>query len=494
MDSSLLTYRITKLGCMNLNIYHGSEINAIDLETEKNGLDTFTLMENAGRSIFEAVEHRISKQSRIIILAGKGNNGGDGIVLARYLKINDYNVDLVFPLGESATEVSKKHLHYFLNCGYQLASINGSYDVIIDALLGVGTRLPLSEQIITLIQWANHQQAFRMAIDLPTGVQSDYGEVQIAFQSDLTLCLHGFKPSAFLEGSIEFYGEKQVLSIGLPQKGKWRIWQKKDVKATFLRRAGHAHKGTFGTGLLIAGCDEMPGSAMLASLGAMRAGIGKLAVATSPFASSIIATRVPECTYVHNGLERIAEGMLVDGYSAVAIGSGIKEEELIEKALLTLWGSNLPIILDAGALKKRDYPNRKAPIIVTPHPREFSKMTGITVRDIQRNRLELASKFSVENHVITILKGRNTVIAFPNGELLINETGNVGLAKGGTGDTLTGMLLAFLSSYQNVKSAVANAVYLHGASADYYKKERAATSMLASDVSENLTYVMKEFE
>ena len=238
----------------------------------------------------------------------------------------------------------------------------------------------------------------------------------------------------------------------------------------------------------------MPGSAMLACIGAMRAGIGKLAVATSPFASSIIATRVPECTYVHNGLERLAQGMTLDGYRAVAIGPGLENEDLIEDALVTLWESNLPIILDAGALKKRKYPNRKAPIIVTPHPREFSKMTGIFVQDIQRNRLELASEFSMNNQVITILKGRNTVIAFPDGELLINETGNVGLAKGGTGDTLTGMLFAFLSSYQNVKHAVANAVYFHGASADYYTKEKAATSMLASDVSENLAYVMKEFE
>ena len=476
-----------------MNIYHGSEIKVIDLQAEKNGLDTFTLMENAGRSIFEEVKHRISKQSRIIILAGKGNNGGDGIVLARYLKTNGYNADLVFPLEESATEVSKKHLHYFLNCGYQLAAINGSYDVIIDALLGVGTRLPLPEQLKHMIQWANHQEAYRIAIDLPTGVQSDYGEVEEAFQSDLTLSLHGFKPSAFLEDSINYYGKK-VLSIGLPSSGIWRTWSKEDVQATFLHRASHAHKGTFGTGLLIAGCDEMPGSAMLACLGAMRSGIGKLAVATSPFASSIIATRVPECTYVHNGLERLAQGMTLDGYKAVAIGPGLENEDLIEKALETLWKSYLPIILDAGALKKRNYPNRKAPIIVTPHPREFSKMTGKSVQDIQRNRLEMASDFSVNNQVITILKGRNTVIAFPDGELLINETGNVGLAKGGTGDTLTGMLLAFLSSYKNVKHAVANAVYFHGASADYYTKDKAATSMLASDVSENLAYVMKEFE
>ena len=477
-----------------MHIYHGSEIKAIDLQAEQNGLDTFTLMENAGKSIFEAIQFRVSKQSRIVILAGKGNNGGDGIVLARYLKMNGYHVDLVFPLGESVTDVSKKHLNYYLNCGFQSTEMNGPYDVIIDALFGVGTRLPLPEPIISLIQWANNQKAHRIAIDLPTGVQGDHGEVEVAFQADVTLSLHGLKPSAFLEGSMDYYGEKVVLPIGLPNSGTWRIWAKEDVKATFLRRDKSAHKGTFGTGLLIAGCDEMPGSAMLACLGAMRAGIGKLAVATTPFASSIIATRVPECTYVHNGLERVADGMSLDAYRAVAIGPGLEKEDLIEDALLTLWESNLPIILDAGALKKRKYPNRKAPIIVTPHPREFSKMTGILVKDIQRNRLELASKFSMENKVITILKGRNTVIAFPDGELLINETGNVGLAKGGTGDTLTGILLAFLSSYQNVKHAVANAVYFHGASADYYKTEKAATSMLASDVSENLAYVMKEFE
>lgn len=475
-------------------IYHGADIKDIDLKAEALGLNTFTLMENAGRSIFEALQKDLSKQSRMAILAGKGNNGGDGIVLARYLKMNGYQVDLVFPFGESTTDISKKHLNYYRQCGYDVTFLHGTYDVFIDALFGVGIRLPLPAQVMELIHWLNEQQAYRIAIDIPTGVQSDHGKVQAAFRADLTLCLLGFKPSAFLEGSIDYYGEKRALSIGLAHSGKWRLWQKEDVKATFLRRAPHSHKGTFGTGLLIAGCDEMPGSAMLASLAAMRAGIGKLAVATTPFASSIIATRVPECTYVHNGLTKLAEGMQLDGYKAVAIGPGLDDEEQVDQAIRTLCKSDIPIILDAGALKKREYPNRQAPIIVTPHPSEFSKMTGLSIQEIQQNRLQVAANYSMENQVITVLKGRNTVIAFPDGEILVNETGNVGLAKGGTGDTLTGIMLAFLSSYQSIKAAVANAVYLHGASADDYIKYKAATSMLASDVSENLAYVMKEFE
>lgn len=477
-----------------LYIYQGADIKAIDAKAEENGLDTFTLMENAGRSIFEAIQHKITKHNRTVIIAGKGNNGGDGIVLARYMKQQGYQVELVFPFGESISDTAKRHLYYYRHCGYETTTLKGVYDVIIDALFGIGTRLPLQKQIVDLIQWANGEPSYRIAIDLPTGVQSNNGAIQDAFQADLTLSLHGFKASAFLEGSIEYYGEIKVLPIGLTASGNWRTWEKEDVKATFLQRKGYSHKGSFGTGLLIAGCDEMPGSAMLASLGAMRAGIGKLAVATTPFVSSIIAARVPECTYVHHGLTTIAEGKIVDHYKAVAIGPGLNEEEMIDKALHSLWDCNFPIIIDASALKKRKYPRRKAPIIVTPHPGEFSRMTGLSVHEIQQNRLQLASSYAIENQVITVLKGRHTVIAFPDGETLINITGNVGLAKGGTGDTLTGMLLAFLSSYSNVKAAIANAVYFHGASADYYTLHQAATTMLASDVSENLAYVMKEFE
>lgn len=477
-----------------LYIYHGTQIKEIDAQAEKNGLDNATLMENAGRSLFEAVKNRVQQQNRILILAGRGNNGGDGIVLARYLKQHGYNVELTFPIGPCASTVAQRHLLYYQNCGFEISDISGTYDVIVDALFGVGIRLPLSDEVTTLLEWANDQQAYRVAVDLPTGVQSDDGEVQTVFRADVTLSLHGFKPSAFTEGSTDYYGEKHALPIGLAQTSKWRIWTKDDVKETFLQREAGANKGTFGTGLLIAGCDEMPGSAMLASLGAMRAGIGKLTVATTPFASSIIAARVPECTYSHDGLKKLSEGHLLDGFQAVAIGPGLEDEEKMEKALHTLWSSDLPIILDAGALKKRSYPKRKGAIIVTPHPKEFSLMTGKSVADIQKNRLELASNFAQENGVITVLKGRHTVIAFPDGELLVNTTGNVGLAKGGTGDTLTGMLLAFVSSYNNIKAAVANAVYLHGASADYYKKEKAMTTMLASDVSENLAFVMKEFE
>jgi len=475
-------------------IYKGEDIKKIDAEAAKNGLDSFTLMENAGSSLFRALSPIINKEQRLLILAGKGNNGGDGIVLARYLKQNGYQCELVFLDEKPGSPIAQRHFAYFLNCGFNVSHMAGSYDVIIDALLGVGARQPLRENVLQMVSWANTQDVLRIAIDMPTGVLADKGEVEAAFQADYTFSLHGYKPSAFLEGSEGYYGKIEVLDIGLPHTSNWRIWTESDVKKTFQKRKPNTHKGTYGTGLLVAGTDEMPGSAMLAALAAMRSGIGKLTVATTPFASAIIAAKVPECTFIHNGLDKLADGQIPEKINAAAVGPGLTDQAKINNALKQLLAEKIPLILDAGALTKREYPPRIAPIIVTPHPGEFAKMTGKGTAEIQKNRLDEAAAYAMGNEVIVVLKGRNTVIAFPDGTLRINLTGNAGLAKGGTGDTLTGMLLAFISSTNDVKSAIANAVYLHGASADYWSETRAETSLLASDVSENLAYVLKAFE
>ncbi|WP_110926360.1 NAD(P)H-hydrate dehydratase [Bacillus massiliglaciei] len=476
-------------------IYRKADIAEMDSLAEKRGLRTVTLMENAGKALFDAIVRKLGREERILILAGRGNNGGDGIVLARYLKQAGYCTDLYFPLGLPVTEAAEEHLSYFKSLGYEPATEKrDAYSIIIDAMLGAGTRLPLREEVLGEVKWANAQKARRWAVDLPTGTAADHGKTYEAFRANVTFCLHGYKPSAFLEDSADFYGETIVLDIGLPHDSRLRVWQEEDVRASMPKRAGNVHKGTFGNGLLIAGTDAMPGSAMLAGLGAMRSGIGKMTVATTKFVSSIIAGRVPECTFLQDGLEQIAEGSLPEGFRAAAIGPGLADEQLIERAVSHLLRSDLPLVLDAGAIRRRTYPERKSPVIVTPHPGEFSRITGEAVQAIQQNRLDAASRYAEKQGVILVLKGRNTVIAFPDGDLIVNRTGNAGLAKGGTGDTLTGMILAFLSFSEDVKSAVANAVYLHGACADLWKEEKAMSSMLASDLSECLPSVLKKFE
>ena len=167
------------------------------------------------------------------------------------------------------------------------------------------------------------------------------------------------------------------------------------------------------------------------------------------------------------------------------------DEKNVEQALEHLWTTDIPLILDAGVLLKQSFPHRKAPVIITPHPGEFSRLTGISVPEIQQNRFALASQFAVENQVIVVLKGTYTAIAYPDGSGVINPTGNPALAKGGSGDTLTGMILALAATESNIKHAVANAVFIHGLCADEFVNKNDVRTMVASDITDYLGDVLQ---
>ncbi|WP_062357091.1 bifunctional ADP-dependent NAD(P)H-hydrate dehydratase/NAD(P)H-hydrate epimerase [Bacillus kwashiorkori] len=476
-------------------IYHEAEIRSADETANKNGLSLNALMETSGRSIYFQLKKLLKKEAKILILAGKGNNGGDGVVLARYLKQNDYSVDLVFPFGEPKTTVAFEHYRFYQSCHGNCKTFDfqkKQYDVIVDSVLGVGTRLPLRHEYRTLIEWCNSQSALKIAIDMPTGVLADSGETNVAFQANYTFCLHGFKPSAFLLPSAHYYGNPILVDIGLPQHGKWKIWSQADLQRTLLRRNKFAHKGTFGTGLLIAGSDEMPGSAALSSLGALKSGIGKLMIGTTKFVSSIISPQVPEATFWFNGLEKVANGELLTTIDAVAIGPGIVDKDLVEKALKYLLNQHFPLIVDAGALIEGIKGKGNAPVIITPHPGEFSRLIGKTVEEIQANRLKFASNYAKENNIIVVLKGTYTVIAFPDGTCFVNPTGNSGLAKGGSGDTLTGIILAMVAKAVDIPSAILNAVYLHGLCAEQLSITQGEQTIVASELTTVLGSIIKK--
>lgn len=483
-----------------MHVYRREDIQQIDQLATEQGYSLFALMENAGKSLYEAIKPLLSREDKILILAGYGNNGGDGIVLARYLKLNEYNVSLTFPLGYPKSETARQHLHYYEQQGLAIDSLKkeGKYDVIIDSLLGVGTKLPLSEQLLTIIRWCNAQKGcLKIAIDMPTGVQANDGKTEEAFYADFTYCIHGFKPSKFLLPASEYYGETKVVGIGLYHRSAIQLITKEKVTKTFAKRTEFSHKGTFGTSLLIAGSDEMPGSALLSAIGAVRSGTGKLAIATSKMAAQIIATRVPEATFILDGLERINQHFNLEQFSAVGIGPGLTEEEKVIPLLQKLSTLSIPVVFDAGAIipfskwKKQSF---QGPVIFTPHPGEFSRLIDQTIPDIQADRINLSQKFAKENGVTVVLKGKYTVLAFPDGEIFINPTGNHALAKGGSGDVLTGMLISMLSTHVHWKDAVKNAVYLHGLCAEAYVKQSSPTSMAARDFDHLLPIVFKEVE
>lgn len=280
-----------------------------------------------------------------------------------------------------------------------------------------------------------------------------------------------------------------------PAKETPSLWTKERVKATLPTRDPGSHKGSFGTALLVAGTKEMPGAALLAGLGAMRSGAGKLVIATEAEAMAMIVPRLPEATYLQNGRQRIAEQMAsVDAYRAAAIGPGTEPDALTEDALSVLQESSMPLIIDAGALSRRNYPERQAPVILTPHPAEFSRITGVTVDELQKHRADYAAEWAERLGVTIVLKGQDTVIAFRDGAVWINSTGNSSLAKGGTGDTLTGMMLGMLCCHTDWKHAVLNAVHLHGSCADEWTKTRSPHTLLAHELSELLPEVWAAFE
>ena len=511
-------------------IYKAEQIRQVDAEAEKLGLSEFTLMENAGRGLFEKIRSLISRDMKIGIIAGRGNNGGDGIVLARYLHDDGYDVSLIFPLGEPTSQVAKDHLTYYVSKKYEVSVWNEGmkFDVIVDALLGIGTRLPLPDELIRVIRWANEQTALRIAVDVPTGVLADRGDVAVVigregdtsssdagrdkarglnvdgeaagnlgakpFQAHYTFSLHGAKPSAFLHPSSFYYGTLDVVSIGLEQTSNVKVTEHKEVLKSLPKRKPFGHKGTFGTSLIVAGSDEMPGSVTLSAIGAIRSGTGRLIIATSERAIPIIASHVPEATFITNGLERISNGEIPEKLAAVGIGPGLVDEKLTSRALEQLMQIGVPVVVDAGALMKRDSWKASGPVILTPHPGEFSRLTGVSVKEIEKNRIELASQYASDKGVITILKGKFTVIAFPDGKIFVNNTGNTGLSKGGSGDVLTGMLVSFLATYRDVQRAVVNAVYIHGLCADYWAQQYSEATMTASDFAQLLPYVMKQLE
>lgn len=272
-------------------------------------------------------------------------------------------------------------------------------------------------------------------------------------------------------------------------------WSQEMVRRTLPTRTQDSHKGTFGTALLVAGGPDMPGAALISGIGALTSGVGKLEIGTYRETIRAIAHAAAEATYVPDALVHIANGShSLTPYKAIACGPGTIPDALTEAAIDRLLETAAPLILDAGALSERSYPKRNAPLILTPHIAEFSRISGYSIDQISESPDSYACAFAKEHNLTIVLKGSRTTIAFPDGELYRNPTGNAALAKGGTGDMLTGMMLGMLCCHENWRHAVLNAVYLHGACADEFIKTRSPHTMLAHNIAELLPEVWKQHE
>ncbi|GGD27222.1 NAD(P)H-hydrate dehydratase [Pontibacillus salipaludis] len=490
---------------------------------EELGLEGHILMENAGRAVATQVEKQVSSKDQILILVGKGNNGGDGFVIARTLLQRGYSVEVLqIPSDEDIQGDALTHRKIYEAFGYgyhtfedlnSLRTFSSGKNVIIDALLGIGVKGPLRSPYDEIVPYVNQLEAKVISVDLPSGIPADEGiSFEEAIQSDYTMVIQYPKVSAFLQHTAPFYGEWKTVEIGLPdhllrsKPESCSVWTKEDVVASLPEREPFAHKGSHGKGLVIGGALQMPGSVTMTSRAALRAGAGLLTVATVKDVISILASSVTEATFI--ALEEQAGKInSVDGiefaYDGIAIGMGMGRHQEGEKLLEeVLKQAESPVLIDADGLYalKAYLPHlasRSSPTILTPHPGEMAHLLGVEVPELLQKPFQCSRQFASRYGVFVVLKGAFTLVTTPKGNQWVHTTGNVGLAKGGSGDVLAGMLLAMVMQPQSIEEALNNGVFLHGSTADLLTEDTHSTyDLLATDLIDGLskTYRTHLFE
>lgn len=475
-----------------------SQVIAAEENAVKNGIFSYTaLMENAGREAARIISEKYDVCGKnVCVVCGKGNNGGDGVVIAALLAKLGAEVNMFYPFGEPKTETAQKFLPWVKGIK-AVDSIENRYDFIIDALFGIGLDRTLDNYTRSVINTMNGCSGIKIAIDIPSGVFCDGGRDEIAFCADFTVTFIGYKLCHFLPETSECCGETVVANIGAPiVEYAYNIIEKPE----YTKRSKNSHKGTFGTALLICGSYGMSGAMILAARAALRSGVGILKAIVCDRNYNVFCSSVPEAVTIPvsttpDGAPEIFDRTILSAAStstALLLGCGLGRSDdvkaIVRNALLL---SNIPIILDADGINAiasdiSILRKTKAPVILTPHPKEMARMLGVTTAEVERNRIRFAKKFAVDYNCVMVLKGSNTVVAAPDGRVYINKGGNPGMATGGSGDVLGGMMVAYLASGKSPLDAALSAVWWHSYAADKATEKITQEALLPSDIIEEL--------
>lgn len=482
-----------------------SEMYEIDRKSAEDYLlPTTVLMENAGRALADGLKSKLSKEMRICVVTGPGNNGGDGYVLARTLLNEGYAVEVLETVTEAEMSTDEQ-LYRQIYLKYQgtltmvddvdVAAYLVDKDIIVDALFGIGltgrVRAPFDQWIETI----NQSGKCVISLDVPSGVSSVAADDLLAIRANHTFIIEAPKPSLFIEATRPFYGEVTVVSIGLPKKellqSSLTVWQQEDVKQTLQKREPFSHKGNYVHLLVIGGSAFMPGSVKLASTGAYRTGAGLVTVMTSEEALPMLANGLNEVMYQPLEPEALTDEALAK-YDVIACGMGLSETAAGRALLSRVLETKKPLVIDASGLNLLSedlsrLERRQALTVLTPHPKEMARLSGLSVAAIKRQPFRVVADFAKAHQVYLVLKGAMTLSASPSGEININTTGNSGLSKGGSGDLLTGMVASRVLSDDTPLAGISNAVFLHGLAADLAVSDRHSSyDLTATEVSDYL--------
>lgn len=503
------------------------DLQALDQYTiETLGLPGTILMENAGSAVVETLlKHYEDVEAKIVVLAGAGNNGGDGFVIARKLYDRGLNVELCLLVDEEKlkgdalthfTIYRNRELPYFHLTTENFEKLREKLKcatIIVDAMLGTGAKGMLREPYRSVIQLVNESTAFVLSVDIPSGVQADDGRVEeFAVKADQTVTFVMPKKGFFLQDGPKYIGDWKVVDISVPPSSVKKLKLElphlitdSDVFAQLPKRPSNGHKGTFGHGLVIGGSKSYVGAPIYSAKAAFHSGIGLVSLAIPESNYEIAAVQLPEALFLPLKAEdghftpTALHQVDLSKYKAIAFGPGISRfvggEEFVQGLFKQL--DRQTIIFDADGLYflrnqmhlVKDY---KGSVIITPHPGEMAAMLDTTVKEVETNRLEIAQQFAGKYHVYVLLKGHRTIIVTPEGKTWINPLGHDALSKGGSGDVLTGVILSLLCQGATPEQALVCATFLHAMAAESKAEELSHYGVTPNTVIEEIPKILNK--
>ena len=487
-----------------MKIFSAAQIKQWDAYTIQNeSIASIDLMERAATACCKWLIGKNFGASHFRIFCGKGNNGGDGLAIARLLIEHKCLVTVYIlefgNIGSDDFQANLKRLHecttdiHFIQSPEFFPAIN-STDTIVDALYGTGLNKPLDETGAALVNHINNSSEIKISIDLPSGLFADKSSTgNVIIKANHTISFQNYKLAFLLQENEVYCGEVHLLHIGLhtsfeeKEPAGFELIDEAMIKSIYKPREKFAHKGTYGHAALLCGSKGMMGAAVLSSLACLRSGVGKLTTYTPEFGYNILQTAVPEAMAFVAGQDYLSSVIKIEKFNAVGIGPGIGNHSSHKKLLTAIFTAvKMPMVIDADALNiiaaNKQLLNLIPPqSILTPHPKEFERLFGKTENSFER--LQLAEAKSKELNIYIILKGHYSFISTPDATGYFNSTGNAGMATAGSGDVLTGIITGLLAQGYSPLKASLFGVYLHGLTGDLAATKFSQEAMIAGDIA-----------
>lgn len=504
-----------------MKIFTSTQIHELDRYTiEHEPIKSIDLMERAGKAITHAITEEWTTHTPVVVFAGPGNNGGDALAVARLLINEGYKVKTyLFNITNHLSDDCVLNRQRLLDGKHakDLIEVTAKFDppeltadmLVVDGLFGSGLNKPLAGGFASLVKYINQSPAKVVSIDVPSGLMSEDNTYNVRaniIHAYLTLTLHERKLSFLFGDAQQFIGKLKVLDIRLSPEyiqkteAQYHVLEENDIRSRLLHRDDFAHKGNMGNALIVAGSYGMAGAAVLATRACLRSGVGKVTAITPKKNYDIMQIAVPEAVLQMDHEETaFTEAVDTDGFDALGIGPGLGRQETTAIAMIAqIRRAQCPIVADADALNilashRAWMQQLPKGIIMTPHPKELDRLTG-SPANADYERLHRTCELAKSLQAYIILKGHNSALCLPNGNVFFNPTGNSGMATAGSGDVLTGIITALLARGYHQQNACMVGMYLHGLAGDLAAKEIGKESLIASDIIDHLPQAFQYLE